>query len=72
MDDFDMKTLVEGVKIGVALSQTPAFQSYGSKLIEFPDCNHISKYTDPYWECMIRHYTSTVYHPVGECIKYIL
>lgn len=65
MDDFDMKTLIEGVKIGVALSQTPAFQSYGSRLHKFPDCNHIPEYTDPYWECMIRLYSVTIYHPVG-------
>ncbi|KAG5872411.1 hypothetical protein JTB14_012525 [Gonioctena quinquepunctata] len=67
MDDFDMKTLIEGVKIGVALSKTPAFQAYDSKLHEFPDCAHITKYTDPYWECMIRLYSSTIYHPVGTC-----
>ncbi|KAJ8931349.1 hypothetical protein NQ314_015758 [Rhamnusium bicolor] len=66
-DDFDMKTLIEGVKIGVALSKTPAFQAYGSRLNEFPDCAHITKYTDPYWECMIRLYTVTIYHPVGTC-----
>lgn len=65
-DDFDMKTLIEGAKIGVALSQTPALKSYGSRLHEFPDCAHIPRYTDPYWECMIRLYTVTIYHPVGE------
>lgn len=69
MDDFDMKTLVEGVKIGVALSKTPAFQAYGSKLIDFPDCAHITKYTDEYFECMIRLYTATVYHPVGKYLN---
>ncbi|KAJ8985248.1 hypothetical protein NQ317_018278 [Molorchus minor] len=67
MDDFDMKTLIEGVKIGVALSHTPAFQSYGSKLHRFPDCDHFTLYSDPYWECMIRLYTVTIYHPVGTC-----
>ncbi|KAJ8917316.1 hypothetical protein NQ315_002334 [Exocentrus adspersus] len=66
-DDFDMKTLIEGVKIGVALSQTPSFQSYGSRLHEFPDCAQFPKYTDPYWECMIRLYSVTIYHPVGTC-----
>lgn len=65
MDDFDMKTLIEGVKIGLALSKTPAFQEYGSKLVEFPDCAHVPKYTDPYWECMIRLYSVTIYHPIG-------
>lgn len=66
-DDFDMKTLIEGVKIGVALSQTPAFKKYGSQLRKFPDCDHVPEYTDQYWECMIRLYSVTIYHPVGTC-----
>lgn len=64
-DDFDLKTLVEGVKIAVALSQTPAFRKYGSKLWKFPQCGQVPEFTDAYWECMIRHYTVTIYHPVG-------
>lgn len=61
-----MKTLIEGVKIGVKLSLTPAFQAYESRLVEFPDCAHITKFTDKYWECMIRLYSVTIYHPIGE------
>lgn len=66
-DDFDMKTLIEGVKIAVAISKTQSMQQYKSMLspYQFPGCTHIQIYTDLYWECMIRHYTSTIYHPVG-------
>ncbi|EFN84154.1 glucose dehydrogenase [FAD, quinone] isoform X2 [Harpegnathos saltator] len=65
----DIATLVEGVKISVALSRTAAFRRFGSELNskQFPGCKHILMYTDPYWECMIRYYTATVYHPVGTC-----
>lgn len=66
-DDFDMKTLIEGVKIGVALSKTPAFRKYGSQLRGFPDCDHLAESSDAYWECMIRLYSVTIYHPVGTC-----
>lgn len=66
MEIADLKTLIEGVKIGFALSQTKAFQSYGSTLIEFPDCAKIDKYTDEYWECMIRYYSLTLYHAAGK------
>lgn len=68
-DDFDMKTLVEGVKIVLAMSRTKSFQRYGSKLhnIPFPGCTKVPLYTDAYWECMIRHYSVTIYHPVGTC-----
>lgn len=65
----DIATLVEGVKIAVALSRTQAFRRFGSEVNskQFPGCKNIPMYSDPYWECMIRHYTVTVYHPVGTC-----
>ncbi|XP_076749042.1 glucose dehydrogenase [FAD, quinone] [Xylocopa sonorina] len=65
----DIATLIEGVKISVALSRTSAFRRFGSELNskKFPGCQHIPMYSDPYWECMIRHYSATIYHPVGTC-----
>lgn len=68
-EPIDIATLVEGVKIGIALSRTAAFKRFGSELNsqQFPGCKHIPMYTDPYWECMIRHYSATIYHPVGTC-----
>lgn len=67
MDDFDMRTLIEGVKIAVELSQTPAFQYYKSTLRKFPDCNNFEDFSDEFYECMIRLYSATVYHPSGTC-----
>lgn len=64
-DDFDMRTLIEGAKIAHQLSKTPAFQSYQSTLHEFPDCKAYPKFSDSFWECMIRMYSVTIYHPVG-------
>ncbi|XP_038217471.1 glucose dehydrogenase [FAD, quinone]-like isoform X2 [Zerene cesonia] len=66
-DEMDVKTLVEGVKIAVAVSRTKAFQRYGSMLNHhlFPACRSLPRYSDAYWECMIRQYTCTIYHPVG-------
>lgn len=68
-DPYDMAVLVEGVKIALAMSRTRSFQRFGSKLYEvpFPGCSHIHKWTDAYWECMIRAYSVTIYHPVGTC-----
>jgi glucose dehydrogenase (acceptor) len=68
-DPYDMAVLVEGVKIGLAMSRTRSFQRFGSKLYEvpFPGCNQIRMWTDAYWECMIRAYSVTIYHPVGTC-----
>ncbi|KAK0075350.1 hypothetical protein PV325_007006 [Microctonus aethiopoides] len=68
-DPQDMATLIEGVKIAIALSRTAAFRKYGSELNPqpFPGCKHIPLFTDSYWECMIRYYSATIYHPVGTC-----
>lgn len=68
-DDFDTKSLVEGVKIAIAVSRTKAMQRFGSQLAAYkwPGCMHVQMFTDQYWECMIRHYTVTIYHPVGTC-----
>ena len=68
-DDFDIKTLIEGVKIVLAMSKTKSLQRFGSRLhnIPFPGCTKVPLYTDAYWECMIRHYSVTIYHPVGTC-----
>ncbi|RZF33403.1 hypothetical protein LSTR_LSTR015364 [Laodelphax striatellus] len=68
-DDHDMKTMIEGAKIALAMSRTKALQKFGSKMhnIRYPACRHIAIYSDKYWECMIRHYSITIYHPVGTC-----
>lgn len=68
-DDDDLKRLVEGVKIAVTIAQTHSMQRFGSKLVAYnwPGCNHVQIFTDQFWECMIRQYSVTIYHPVGTC-----
>lgn len=68
-NEMDIKTLVEGTKIAVALSKTQSMQRFGAVLSNhrFPECRELPMYTDPYWECMIRYYSATIYHPAGTC-----
>ncbi|XP_045108129.1 glucose dehydrogenase [FAD, quinone]-like [Portunus trituberculatus] len=65
----DIKVMVEGIKIGLALTETHAFRKFGSRFYTrpMPGCEHAALWTDTYWECLARHYTSTIYHPVGTC-----
>lgn len=65
----DLNVLIEGVKMGLALSRTTAFQKLGTKFYDkpFPGCEGYTLWTDEYWACFIRHFTSTIYHPVGTC-----
>ncbi|ODM92286.1 Glucose dehydrogenase [FAD, quinone] [Orchesella cincta] len=63
----DAAILVEGAKLGLALSQTSALRRFGARLHDtpYPQCVHLGLFTDEYWECCARHYTSTIYHPCG-------
>ncbi|KOX71154.1 Glucose dehydrogenase [acceptor] [Melipona quadrifasciata] len=66
---LDVATLVEAMKFIIELSKTAPLKRYGSEVnpIPFPGCENTPEFTDEYWECVVRHYTLTVYHPVGTC-----
>lgn len=68
-DPFDIKTLVEGAKIAIKISQNKVFKQFGSRLhkIRLPNCSHLKFASDAYWECHIRTISMTIYHPVGTC-----
>nr|CAD7194755.1 unnamed protein product [Timema douglasi]CAD7404454.1 unnamed protein product [Timema poppensis] len=68
-DPEDVARLIEGIKIAINLSSTPAFQRFGSRLhtIPMPGCGKYKFASDEYWECSLRHFTFTIYHPVGTC-----
>ena len=65
----DLNVLIEGTKIGLALSQTKPFQELGTKFYSkpFPGCEGYTLWTDDYWGCFIRHYSATIYHYSGTC-----
>uniref|UniRef100_A0A0P5GQM6 Glucose dehydrogenase (FAD, quinone) n=1 Tax=Daphnia magna TaxID=35525 RepID=A0A0P5GQM6_9CRUS len=68
-EEHDMKVMIEGMKIGLALSKTKAFQRFDSRLYDkpFPGCETLPLWTDEYWECFLRHYSTTLYHQAGTC-----
>ncbi|KAG7204868.1 hypothetical protein KM043_005268 [Ampulex compressa] len=65
----DMPVLVEGIRIAMRISNTSAFQRFGSRphTIPMPGCQRYPFDTYEYWECCIRHFTFTIYHPTGTC-----
>lgn len=68
-DPLDVKTLVEGIKIAIRVSEAPAFKQFGTRLhrIPLPNCKHIPFASDEYWECHLRTISMTIYHPIGTC-----
>ena len=65
----DVLTLVEGMKISMAIGMSPAFKKFGAKPFQtvFPGCEHYGYLSDEYLACVARTYTLTIYHPVGTC-----
>ena len=65
----DILTMVEGMKISMAVGMSPPFKRYGSKPFAtvFPGCEHYPYLGDEYLACVARSYTLTIYHPVGTC-----
>lgn len=60
----DVAVLREGVKAAVSVGETLAMKQFGSRFHDktLPNCKGIPKYTDEYWECVVRQYTMTIYH----------
>ena len=65
----DLDVLVEAMKIILALSKTEGFKKLGTTFYDkpFPGCESHTLWTDPYWQCFIRQYSATIFHPVGTC-----
>lgn len=63
----DVQVLIEGIRIALNVSATQAFQRFHSRphKMPFPGCRQFAFDTDEYWECSLRHFTFTIYHPVG-------
>ncbi|XP_015112873.1 glucose dehydrogenase [FAD, quinone]-like [Diachasma alloeum] len=66
-DSNDLETLVEAVKIAIKVSESKAFQQYGTKLhdTKIPGCESFEFGTDDYWRCAIQHVTVTFNHDMG-------
>lgn len=65
----DIQVLTEGIRIALNVSATKAFQRFGSRphKIPFPGCRDYEFDSDEYWECGMRHFTFTIYHPTSTC-----
>eukprot|EP00102_Acyrthosiphon_pisum_P027932 XP_016665142.1 PREDICTED: glucose dehydrogenase [FAD, quinone]-like [Acyrthosiphon pisum] len=63
----DVDTLVRGIKFVLEMAQTKPLVEVGSHLYDapFPSCQTVPWHSHAYWECMVRHYTVSTYHPVG-------
>jgi choline dehydrogenase-like flavoprotein len=68
-DERDVKTLVEGSKILLKFNHTQAFRDNSIRIgaADRTHCKDFEPESDPYFDCLVRHFSGTVFHPVGTC-----
>lgn len=68
-DDRDVKTLIEGIKFAIKLSQTAPLKQYGMRVDKTlaTGCESLTFDTDAYWECAVRRDTGPENHQAGSC-----
>lgn len=66
----DVKTFIESIRIAQNIVlKTKAFQKYGAQLVTtpIPGCKKYRFDSDQYWECALRHLSTTLHHQVATC-----
>ncbi|KAF2900364.1 hypothetical protein ILUMI_05823 [Ignelater luminosus] len=68
-EEIDVLRIIDGIKQSLYLLETESLSKLGVQLVgnSLPACVQYEFATDEYWECLIRGYTSSVYHPAGTC-----
>lgn len=48
---------------------SPTFEKYGVEVVGkvIAGCRNYEYNSDEYWECALRHITTSAYHPMGTC-----
>ncbi|XP_074039048.1 glucose dehydrogenase [FAD, quinone] [Leptinotarsa decemlineata] len=68
-EEKDVATMVEGIKMAIAIAHSDRFKVHDTKLnqLPFPGCEQLPFGTDQYWACTVRYYSTTLGHHVGTC-----
>ena len=66
-ENVDVKTFVEGVQLSQKIAETKTFKKAGFKLSRNPGCTKHKLNSAEYFECMVKKYSLSAYHPVGTC-----
>ncbi|XP_076665427.1 glucose dehydrogenase [FAD, quinone]-like [Andrena cerasifolii] len=68
-DASDLDVLAEGARYIHSLINTPTLKKLNARPLpnKLPGCSSLPFPSLEYWKCFARHYTMTIYHPVGTC-----
>jgi choline dehydrogenase len=58
----------EGLKWGLRMAQTAVFKNNQIRPVyDKFSCGQFEAFSDDYFECYLKHWSHTVYHPAGTC-----
>ncbi|XP_035775294.1 glucose dehydrogenase [FAD, quinone]-like [Anopheles albimanus] len=65
----DLATMVEGIKLAVAIGESDSFAKYEARLLETPfyGCEAHRFRSDEYWRCCLRQVGASIQHQSGTC-----
>lgn len=68
-DPQDVKDFIAAIRIWEQFLQTPTMKSLGASpdQVKIKVCEQHEFRSDSYWECVVRHFALTVYHPCCTC-----
>ncbi|XP_069958143.1 glucose dehydrogenase [FAD, quinone]-like [Cherax quadricarinatus] len=66
----DIAAMIRGIKFSLKLASMPALKYdfdavFHDRVLQ--ECEHEVPFSDQYWECYIKIFTGTIYHPCGTC-----
>ncbi|XP_076077863.1 glucose dehydrogenase [FAD, quinone]-like isoform X1 [Mytilus galloprovincialis] len=67
---YDIKVMIAAIRKSQQIMNTKVFKQLDGTLVrqDFSGiCDKVNFDTDEYWECFIRYFTVTIYHPVSTC-----
>lgn len=65
----DVDTFIRGINVAKRLIHTKTAKKHEMEILQVDllGCSHIEFDKPGYWECYVRHMTSTIYHPTSSC-----
>jgi len=63
----DLDTILKSIDFIKKMLNTKTMKEYGISLqyLDLPDCRYAQLDSEEYWRCIVRHMSSTIFHPVG-------
>lgn len=68
-ENHDVRAFIKTIRFLQKLTSTAEFARLGAKHLDtpLPGCKDLEYDSDAYWECSIRHISTTLHHQVGTC-----